>query len=551
MAYTDTFHSVSGEIVPIEIYTDSVTMLKVPGSFVNLKTFIHTYENRWGACCWQRVGYVVVPFNSGAMEHATNIAYPRIYVDGTIADQDLISHELAHSWFGNLITCSNSQNMWINEGFARYGEYLCHEVLDPTLQKYKTGIRNLHFKVLRSDKGQYALDNMPPSQTYNTTITYDKGGLVAYTLRNYMGDSLYFSSIKQFLDENKYTNVTSEEFFEKLSQISGMDLMDFFLGWVHQKGLLNFNIDYIKNKNESDNIYQVFFKQRLYFAEYFANNNKVDVEFVSASGERKLIEKLQFSGEIDTVDVELPFEPIFWAIDPNSKMSDACYDYTHQINKTGTFSSGDANFTVLVYEINDTAILRVEHNPVAPTEAQNLAPDILRISDKHFWRVGFFQYSKMQAEYSFLYNKAYDQELLKGFKKENLILLFRKDVSQDWQIISAIITGDSSSGKITVNQVLPGEYTLGIGEYLPIKELDNSFEVYPNPTTGNLQVQSSKFKVQSVEIFDVNGKKQKVALPSVLTDEEWSLNISDLSAGVYLVKIKTEKGIIIKKVIKH
>ncbi|MCL2246380.1 MAG: M1 family metallopeptidase, partial [Lentimicrobiaceae bacterium] len=230
----DTVHSISGKILPVEIYADAAKIEKVAGSFVNLKTFFHTFEKRWGACRWQRVGYVLVPFDWGAMEHATNIAYPESYVYGNTNNQGTIAHELAHSWFGNLITCSSSHHMWINEGFATYGEYLCYEMLDPTLQKYKTDIKSLHFSVLNSDGGLYALDNVPTSATYSST-SYRKGGLVAYTLRNYMGDDLFFSSITQLLNENQYGNVTSEQFFQKLSQISGMnELHDFFLGWVHQ-----------------------------------------------------------------------------------------------------------------------------------------------------------------------------------------------------------------------------------------------------------------------------------------------------------------------------
>jgi aminopeptidase N len=198
--YRDTVHSISGNILPIEIYANPYYIQRVPGSFVNLKTFIHTFEKRWGACRWQRVGYVVVPFPAGAMEHATNIAFPQSSVTGTVNtnNQDLISHELAHSWFGNLITCTTPQNMWINEGFARYGEYLCHEILDPTLQIYKKRIRELHMEVIKrshiQDGGYYALDNIPTNITYGST-TYDKGGLVAYTLRHYMGDDLYFSPV--------------------------------------------------------------------------------------------------------------------------------------------------------------------------------------------------------------------------------------------------------------------------------------------------------------------------------------------------------------------
>ena len=550
-AYKDTFLSVSGDVVPIEIYADSVTMLKIPGSFANLKTFIHTYENRWGPCRWQKVGYVAVPFTSGAMEHATNIAYPISFIDGTTKYEDFISHELAHFWFGNLITCSNSQNMWINEGFARYGEYLCYEALDPTLQKYKTEIRKLHMKVLGRDGGIFALDNIPPSDTYNSDIVYDKGGLVAYTLRNYMGDELFFSSIKQFLDENKYSNVTSEEFFQKLSQISGVEeLNDFYWGWVHQPGTFNFNIDSVKLKEGSNHIYQIAFKQRLRYAQNFANNNRVDVEFVSASGERKLIERIQFSRESDIIEVELPFEPVFWAIDPNGKMGDYCYDYTQLITKTGTTNWSESLFSVKVTEITDTVIFRMEYNPFAPTPAKNIHPDIVRISEKRFWRIGFLQYNNISAQYSFSFSKSYDNDLLNGYTFNNLVLLYRKDAAHEWQIFPATISSVLTSGKLTTNVILPGEYTFGITENLSVKELEYSFEVYPNPTNGEITIQSSKDKVQSVEVFDVFGRKQNVEYNSYGLTLLRSYGLSNLSAGTYFIKISTETGIVIKKIIK-
>jgi aminopeptidase N len=537
-AYKDTFHSVLGEILPIEIYADSITMLKVPGSFVNLKTFIHTFENRWGACRWQRVGYVVVPFNSGAMEHATSIAYPRYAVDGTTAKQNLISHELAHFWFGNLITCSNSHNMWINEGFATYGALLCDEVLD--IPVYKARVRSMHSSALsRAHLDKFALDNVPINATYGTA-SYQKGGLVAYTLRHYMGDELYFSSIKQFLDENKYSNVTSAEFFQKLSQISYMDLTDFYLGWVHQPGFLNFNIDSVKLKDKSNNIYQIAFKQRLHYAEYFANNNTVDVEFVSASGERKLVERMQFSGESDIVEVELPFEPVFWAIDPNGKMGDACYDYTLLISKTGTTNWTDAFFRIQVDNISGESMLRMEYNPFAPTKAKNIHPDIFRISEKRFWRVGFLQYSNMQAQYLFSYNQTSDKELMQGYTKENLVLLYRRDAAHDWQIIPTTVTGANASGRLIANEILPGEYTLGIGNNLNIKELENIFEIFPNPTTGELRITNYELRVESIAIYDVLGCH--VGTYSISHENERkTLDISHLATGAYFARIETEK----------
>jgi len=544
--YKDTFHSISGEILPIEIYAIPSVMPRVPGSFVNLKTFIHTFEKRWGACRWQRVGYVVVPFSGGAMEHATNIAYPQSSVTGTTADQYLIAHELAHSWFGNLITCSTSQDMWINEGFARYGEYLCDEILDPTLETYKTGIRKLHMKVLGSTIcQQYALDNVPISETYNGNLVYDKGGLVAYTLRHYMGDELYFSSIKQLFDENMYGNVTSVEFFAKLSKISGMDLHDFFLGWVHQPGFLNFNIDSVKPVAGSSNKYQVAFKQRLDYAEYFANNNLVDVEFVSASGERYLVEKMQFSGEHDIVEVELPFEPVFWAIDPNFKMGDACYDFTQVINRTGLTNISDANFSVNVSEIADESILRVEYNPFAPTPAKNVHPDIVKISDRYFWRIGFFKYSPMQAQYHFPYGFS----LVHPYTKDHVVLLYRKDAAHDWQIISTTVTGSNISGRVTATYIFPGEYTLGISENVGIAEWENGIEIYPNPTTNKLHVGALRATpLQKIDIFDIYGRNV-LSHTSHLTPHT-TIDISHLLTGTYILEITSEKNKTHKKFIK-
>ncbi|MCL1850105.1 MAG: T9SS type A sorting domain-containing protein, partial [Bacteroidetes bacterium] len=459
--------------------------------------------------------------------------------------------ELAHSWFGNLITCSTSQNMWINEGFATYGAYLCKEILDPTLATYKKDIKSLHFSVLKSDGGHYALDNVPTSATYGST-SYDKGALVAYTLRNYMGDEKFFSSITQFLNENQYGNVNSEEFLQKLSVISGIDLTGFFLGWVHQPGFLNFNIDSIKPVAGSNNKYKVAFKQKLYLAQNFANSNLVDVEFVSASGEKCLIEKMKFSGEHEIVEVELPFAPVFWSIDPNGKMGDACFDYTQQIFKTGSVSLSSANFNIEVDEISDTSIIRVEHNPVAPTPAKNDHPNIVKISEKHFWRVGFLQYNNVQATYSFIYDSKYDGGLLQGYTKEDLILLYRKDASHDWQIIPATVTAtstDQKTGKVSVNSISSGEYTLGIGKDLNIKEWENNIKVYPNPTTGELRITNYKLRITNVEIFDVYGRK--ILSHTAHRTPNTVLDISDFSTGIYFVKITTEKGIMNKKIIKY
>jgi hypothetical protein len=377
--------------------------------------------------------------------------------------------------------------------------------------------------------------------------SYDKGGLVAYTLRNYMGDELFFASITQFLNENKYTNMDSDEFFDKLSVIAQMNLQDFYLGWVHQPGFLNFNIDSIKPIE--NNKYEVAWKQRLHYAEYFADNNLVDVEFVSASGERFLAEKIRFSGESEKVIVELPFEPVFWAIDPNFKMGDACYDYTETIKNKGSKVWGDAYFRIDVNEIEGESIIRIEYNQFAPTPPKQIHPDIIRISEKRFWRAGFIQYNTMQAVYAFSYDISNDKELLQGFTKDNLVLLYRKDAAHDWQIIPAIATGNNQNGRLETNTLLSGEYTLGIIEKVQVKEWGDGIEIYPNPVSNELQVTSYELQVTSIEVFDSFGRKVLLHHP-IISSSHHLINISHLPSGTYIVEIITAENIIRKKFIK-
>jgi len=74
------------------------------------------------------VGYCIVPFNSGAMEHATNISFMQYYLNVLSADcENTMVHELSHHWFGDLVTCDSASEMWLNEGWAVYNEMLFHE----------------------------------------------------------------------------------------------------------------------------------------------------------------------------------------------------------------------------------------------------------------------------------------------------------------------------------------------------------------------------------------------------------------------------------------
>ena len=122
----DTFNGILGRI-PIQLWVRQQDSLNAVLSFVNLKSILALFENKFGPYRWERIGYVGVDFDAGAMEHATTVAYPNACINGNTAYEGLYTHELSHSWFGNLITCSTAQDMWINEGWATFSEMVYEE----------------------------------------------------------------------------------------------------------------------------------------------------------------------------------------------------------------------------------------------------------------------------------------------------------------------------------------------------------------------------------------------------------------------------------------
>ncbi|MEG1555206.1 MAG: M1 family aminopeptidase [Bacteroidales bacterium] len=553
--YQDTCHVQNG-ILPITLYAPSSHLQQVPGSFINLKKMIRNYENKFGPIGWERVGYVLVNFNNGAMEHATNIAYPASFVNGNTTYQGLIAHELAHAWFGNLVTCERAEEMWINEGFARYAEALTDEILfpneDPELDGYKANIRELHRKVLKNiaidDHGHYALNQVPLSVTYGST-SYDKGALVVHTLRNYLGDSLFFSGLTSMLHHYDYQNIGSEELFEYLSQITGTSLHSFYEGWVNQPGYLHFSIDSIQLDNCCTNQYSVYVRQRLYEANHFADENKIDLTFFSVNGEEYTYPNFKFSGETGMIQIVIPFEPLFGVVDFHEKIADAVIDYNKKITIPNTYLFPDANCTVKINHISEPSLLRVEHNLVAPDPLKVENPDIYHISENHYWRIektpsgnldGYFQfkfsaYNSDQLDYTLLHNQNIN----------DLVLLYRRNSADDWRIPYFTRGGSSTNGYLRTEQMLPGEYTFGLGNStLQVTNNDSyHFFLFPNPTHDMVQISIDTQEIAGshIEVINYAGK---LLLSKKLTATKTTINLKEYPAGIYFIKLYSNKRLI-------
>lgn len=547
-AYEDTFHGQEA-IIPIVIYAQPAQYANVSASFHYLKQILQMFEELFGPYRWPRVGYVGVNFSSGAMEHATNIAYPKSFMDGTDTYVTLYGHELFHHWFGDLITCERAEEMWINEGFASFAEPLVMGLVHQNdgTDGYRDYLRDMHhstlMNIVKNDGDHYAIDNVPQAVTYGTH-SYDKGALVIHTLRSYLGDSLFFGGLRALLDHFAWQNVNSEQFFQYLSQVTGVNLTDFYEGWVHQPGFPQFAIDSIRPL--SGNQYEVFVQQKLHGATHYINSNKLDLTFVSPSRELYTIRDVPFSGQYSSAVVTIPFTPLFGMVDYNERITDATIDYTTTVaGGSAAVSLSDAGCTFKVDAAQDSVLVRVEHHYVAPDMPEVMLEGIYRISGTHYWNVQLAYPQNMAAPEGYLqfqYRRgtvtALDYALMQGYDYNNLKLLYRPTTADAWQIVPTTRSGSPNAGMLKTEFIRSGQYCLAVGDQTasvaPLSKVPH-LVIYPNPVGETLNVWvDDDGRPQKASIVDSTGRTFR---SFKLKGGSNNVNVNALPPGTYILRL--------------
>jgi len=549
---SDVYHGIK-ENIPLTMYVRPADSLKTIASFANLKQILNIYENLFGPYQWEKIGYVGVPFNNGAMEHATNIAYPNLCIDGTLSYESLMAHELSHHWFGNLITCSTEEDMWINEGWATYCESLYKEKLYGNTT-FKNDVRTRHKDVLQkahyTDGNYLALNAIPHNYTYSTTA-YDKGADVVHTLRNYIGDSLFFASVTKLLTYYPYTDISSDRLRDSLSTFSGINLNDFFDTWVFNPGFPHFSIDSFKTLPLSNN-YQctVYMRQRLKGTNNFANNNKIEITFFDKNW-NKFTDTFYFSGKYDLNTFIVPFNPDFVIVDLEEKIADATVDNYKTITTTGIQNFNDTYFILETTNISDSAFIRVENSWVAPDPFKN-PQNCMVLSNHRYWKIDGIIPDNFTAKGKFYYSKLnhLDDELITT-PIDSLLILYRKNTADDWHLIPFTRNGTSTSGYLIVDAIHTGEYVLGVkscNHPLEINENINkenlNFVVYPNPSENCFNFTFNNTLPLTLNIFNTYGKLvSQIEVPAQQGMAKWYTN--NQPSGNYFVVLQQKTGKVI------
>ncbi|MBI5805407.1 T9SS type A sorting domain-containing protein [candidate division TA06 bacterium] len=231
--WSDTAHLASGRAVPLNYFIwpeDSalsrIVFATVPGITSLYDSLFHDYPFcKYGMA-------VVYPVYFGGMEHQTMTTISRSWLLGNV--QKGVVHELAHMWYGDLVTCGTWPDIWLNEGFASYLEAVHYEWETDSLPG--NYMNRWFWRALSGTANLYPIYNPPENLWFDYPLVYNKGAWVLHGLRWVMGDTAFFPMMRAYADSFANGNAITTDFQRIGEQHHSSSLQWFFDQWVYRAG---------------------------------------------------------------------------------------------------------------------------------------------------------------------------------------------------------------------------------------------------------------------------------------------------------------------------
>ena len=232
--------------IPVQYFVYPEQQQDALRSFGKTVDMMEFYAGRIGTDYpWQKYAQTVVSeFMYGGMENASaatltdkTIHSRQAHLD--VSSDGLIAHELAHQWFGDLLTCRSWADAWLNEGFASYFELLYTEK-EKGWDEFQYAMFENQRALVGSDTGSARRPTVTehyvePSELFDSHI-YSRGACLLHMLRFVLGDEVFWQGIRRYVSLFQYENVTTQDFQRALEQVSGQQLGWFFDQWVTKAG---------------------------------------------------------------------------------------------------------------------------------------------------------------------------------------------------------------------------------------------------------------------------------------------------------------------------
>jgi aminopeptidase N len=240
--------------MPVTYYAPKGRGDRLPVNYGRTPAMIDLFSKKLGVDYpWEKYAQVMVDdFVAGGMENSSattntssSLNHSKIAAELPTDEDDLISHELGHQWFGDLVTCKDWGDIWLNEGFATFMEAVWTE------SHY--GKDQADFERWQAARGWFGDPNL-----FNKPIVrhdfddssefdgnaYTKGGWVLYMLRRQLGEDAFYRGLKQYLEANRGKNVVTADLSKAIEESSHANVDQFFSQWLYGAGAPKFDLAY-------------------------------------------------------------------------------------------------------------------------------------------------------------------------------------------------------------------------------------------------------------------------------------------------------------------
>jgi aminopeptidase N len=306
-------------------FKNTANMMKIFEEYFNMKYPYNKYS--------QIVVKGLVDGQADGMEHTTctTLDIDEVLAESTTPEDrikdDVIAHELAHQWFGDLVTCRDWQDIWLNEGFAAFCEALYFEKSkgNEEYQRYITQMTKDYIALTKDPRPKTPIRAIVtnkyehPDDLFDHN-TYKKGGIVLHMLRKYLGEEDFRKSLYVYLERFKHKTAETDDLRQILEEVSGINLQQFFEQWIYREGHPKLNVQI---SDDQGKVKLILTQQQEGDAFIFP----LEIQFVLLSnthnknGQNETIEQVHISEKTFSKSFDIPTDKLdHVAIDPEYKI---------------------------------------------------------------------------------------------------------------------------------------------------------------------------------------------------------------------------------------
>ncbi len=287
----------------------------------------------------------------------------------------LIAHELAHQWWGDMISPTTLNHMWLNEGFASYSEALWFEYTYGT-EAYHSWVRGDIFR----GAGTVFVEDLDTENIWDGNLRYRKGSYILHMLRHVVGDENFFEILAAYSEhpDFKYASATTEQFKGICEDITGIDLEAFFDQWIYGEYYPSYSYDWRTYADATGNEVELTVNQ-------IQNNTGLFTMPLDVQISNELVEDvvvIQNSAATETYNIPLQLDPISLLIDPEDwvlKDLERVHEYTPYtdlVEISTPYILPGQDTLVLTAEANNPDGHTVQLSAMIESENQILAPHV-------------------------------------------------------------------------------------------------------------------------------------------------------------------------------